>query len=73
MLSFGFSVHICSPQRFLNHINQSLEASTLKCYSISGNNKKHILVEFTTFQNITAFIKTGFCQQDTEYIATLSV
>lgn len=46
MLSFGSSVHICSPQRFFNHINLSSEASNLKCYGISGNHKKHILAEF---------------------------
>lgn len=37
-----------------------MEASTLKCYDISGNHKNHILVEFTAFQNITGFIKICF-------------
>lgn len=51
--------HLFSSKIF-NPINLSAEASTLKCYGISGNHKKHNLVKFTTFQNITTFIKNCF-------------
>lgn len=62
--------HLFSSKIF-NPINLSTETSTLKCYGISGNHKKHNLVEFTTFQNITAFIKNWFPSTGYKYIATL--